>query len=108
MHDAPLTVTLFKHRSSQSRAVDVALLSVIRYIGRDRVFESGPGRFARQMNLDVAEPVLRILHLAHLRAKMIVAIICPTVVGMAALKDCERFIVCPDLCSLGQIIFRET
>ena len=89
MHNPPLTIALFENCRAQATTIDVACLAVLRYIGRDSVFESGPGSLACQMNLDIAKRVRGILHLAHLWPQMIVAVIRPTVVRMAAFKDSQ-------------------
>src|SRR6266542_2182304 len=97
VHNAPLSVALFEYCGTQPAAFDVAHLSCLPDIRRDRVLESCPSRFAREVNFDIAERILRVLHLAHFRAKMMVAIIRPALVGMSTLKDRQRFIIGPDL-----------
>ena len=55
MHYPPLTIALFENCRAQAAAIDVPLLSVLRYIGRDRVLKSGPGSLASEVNLEIAE-----------------------------------------------------
>ena len=108
MHDAPLTVALFQHRSTQPTAIDVTLLSITHHIGGDGVLERGPSCLAGKMNTDIAESVFSVLHLTHLRHEVMVAVIRPTVVGMPTLKDRQRFIIGPDLRGRGNIILFKT
>ena len=89
MYNPPVAFPLFENCRAQAAAIDVALLAVLRYISRDSVFESGPGSLARQMNLDIAERVLGVLHLTHFGKEMVVAIIGPAVVSVPTLEHCQ-------------------
>jgi hypothetical protein len=93
MHNLPATIALFEHGSTQSAAIDMTRLSVVSYIRRDCIFERGPSRLARYMNLDISEAVPGVLHLTHLGHEMVIALIGPSVVCVPALKDRQRFII---------------
>src|SRR5437870_3351095 len=97
MHDAPLTVAIFEHRRSQAAAVTMTRFSVIRHVSRNCVFESCPGSVASQVDFDIAKGVLGVLHLTHLRHKMMIAVVSPTIIRVTTLKDSQRLIVGPDL-----------
>src|SRR5437764_3041268 len=107
VNDPPLTVALFQDRRTESAALYVSSLAVVRHVSNNRVFQCGPGRVARQMNLDVAEFVLGVLHLSHLGNQMVIAVIGPAVISMAALKDRQRFVVSPNSCRFGDIVLGE-
>src|SRR5215216_5564861 len=104
MHDAPFTAAVFKNRCAQSCTINVTSFPRLTYIGGDGVLESGPRRLAVKMNLHVAKPVLSILHFPHFGKQMMIAIVCPPVVCMAALEHCQRLIVDPNFRRFGGIV----
>ena len=87
MHDPPLSVMFFKHCRSQSSAIDMTWLTVIHNVRRYCVFQSSPRSVAGEVNLDVAEFVLRILHLTHLGNEIVVSVVSPAIISVAALED---------------------
>src|SRR6266545_7129134 len=97
MNDAPLSVASLKHGSSQSTTINMTCLSGLANICGYGVLERRPRGVTGQVNLDVTEAVLRVLHLAHLGDKVMIAIVGPAVICVAALEDRQRFIIGPDL-----------
>src|SRR6266850_5869567 len=97
MHDAPLTIAIFEHRRSQAAAVNVTLFSIVHHVSRNCVFESCPGSLSGEVDFDVAEGILGVLHLTHLWHKMMITIVSPAIVRMTTLKNGQGFIVDPNL-----------
>src|SRR6266581_9535264 len=86
VHDPPLSVTLFQHGGAQTTAINMTRLSVIHYIRGYRVLQSCPSSVTGQMNLHIAEGVLRVLHLTHFRHKVMITIIDPTIIRVATFE----------------------
>src|SRR5882724_11235253 len=87
VHDTPLTVALFENCRAEPATIHVTRLAVFQNVSCNCVFESGPGSFAGEMDLKVAEFIFRVFHLCHLRDEMIITIVDPAVVCMTAFKD---------------------
>lgn len=75
VHNPPAAIAPLENRGAESTAIDVTGFSVVRHVSGDGVLESRPSRIARDVNLDVAEAVLRVLHLAHFRHQMVISVI---------------------------------
>jgi hypothetical protein len=57
VHDLPTTVALLKYSGAKPAAINMTGLSAVRNVRRDFVFECGSRCLARQVNLDIREPI---------------------------------------------------
>src|SRR5437870_1997176 len=104
VYDAPNTLALFEDSRAEPAAVNVSSLAVVHHVRGNCVFESRPGGVASEMNLYVAEFVFCVLHLTHLGNKMMVAIVGPAIISVAALEDRQRLVISPNFRGLGDIV----
>lgn len=93
MHNAPIIPTLFQCGSAQATALDVPSSEV----GGDRILERGPSSVTGNFHADVGKCVFRVLHLFHFGPEMMVPIVGPSVICVAAFEHSDGFIIGPQL-----------
>src|SRR6266508_6224245 len=91
VHDLPGAATLLENCGADAIRIDVPLRNVCRH----RVLERYPRTRANHMRHDVTELIAHIGHVFDFGLQMMIAVIGPSVISMAVLKDGDAVIVRP-------------